>query len=240
LGKKGRFETASLERAMRPKLFIHLIILASLSLLVVSICRPGPNKKPYPGGQLSTPSAYYKVKYVYDGDTVLLDSAEKLRYLGINAPEIDHKGEKSEFLAFAARDLNLDLVNGARVRLEYGETKRDRYGRLLAYVFLENGNMANAIMVRKGLAHVLLTNQSLKYKGVLLDCQRKAIKEGLGIWSRHLKGKEKNYLGNRRSYRFHRPSCPFGRRIKSSNLVRFKSRRDAFWEGFSPCKHCKP
>ena len=187
-----------------------------------------------------TPAAYRLVCYVYDGDTILLDGGEKVRYLGIDTPEIDHKDGKNEFMAQAARDFNTQLVKGARVRMEYDQEKRDRYQRRLAYVFLENGDMVNAILVRKGLAHVMLKSPNVKYKALLLDCQRRAMKERLGIWSKFPVRDERYYLGNKNTYRFHRPSCPFVRKISKSHMVRFQSRFEGFWAGFSPCKRCRP
>ena len=186
------------------------------------------------------PSEYRSVHLVYDGDTILLGSGDKVRYLGIDAPEIEYKGGKSEFMARAARNFNIKLVKGARVKLEYDQEKRDRYGRRLAYVFLENGDMVNAVLLRKGLAHVMLHSLNVKYKALLLDCQRKAMKERLGVWGRSPKKEEKYYLGNKSSYRFHRPGCPFGRKISRKNVVRFQSLYDAFWAGYSPCKRCRP
>jgi micrococcal nuclease len=206
---------------MRPLKIILIIILAALCLSFMT-------------------AGYHRVEFVYDGDTILLDNKKKVRYLGINSPEIDHKGGKSEFMAHAARNSNIELVKVARVSLEFDKEKKDRYGRLLAYVFLENETMVNVLMVRKGMAHVLFNNQDLKYKDLLLDCQRKAMKEKLGIWSRPFKGNEKFYLGNRNSYRFHRPVCRFAKKISRKNGMRFKSRYDAFWEGYSPCKRCMP
>ena len=187
-----------------------------------------------------SPEAFHKVRFVYDGDTILVDGKGKVRYLGINAPEIDHKGGKDEFMAQAARSFNTKLVNGARVRLEHDKAEKDRHGRFLAYVFLENGTLVNTLLVREGLAHVMRNSRELKYKDRLLDCQRKAMQEKIGIWSRPLNGEEKFYLGNGNSYRFHRPDCPFGSKISRRNIVRFQSRHDAFWMGFSPCKNCRP
>jgi endonuclease YncB( thermonuclease family) len=163
-----------------------------------------------------------------------------VRYIGIDTPEIDHKGRKNEFMAQAARDFNIKLVKGARVKIEYDQERKDRYGRRLAYVFLENGDMVNAILVRKGLANVMLKSPNVKYKTLLLDCQREAMKESLGIWSRSPMREEKYYLGNINSYRFHRPDCPFGRKMSKKNVVRFQSRYEAFWAGYSPCKRCRP
>ncbi len=119
-----------------------------------------------------------------------------------------------------------NLVGNPRIRLEYDTTKRDQYGRLIAYVFLENGDMVNAILVRKGLAHVLFTQDNLKDKDFLLRYQRDAMKKNLGIWSAPLTGEEKIYFGNNGSYRFHRPDCTFGKQISSRNLVKFRSPYD--------------
>ncbi|MCP4681374.1 MAG: hypothetical protein GY864_03475, partial [Desulfobacterales bacterium] len=129
------------------------------------------------------PIPFHEVKYVYDGDTIRLDNGEHVRYLGINTPETARKDKAAEFMAQPAREFNRKLVENARVRLEYDREKRDRYGRLLAFVFLENGDMVNALMARKGFAHVMSKKKNLKYRDLLLDLQRKAMKEKIGIWS---------------------------------------------------------
>lgn len=188
----------------------------------------------------ATAVSYHKVKFVYDGDTLLLDNGEKVRLLGINAPEIDYKAGNSEFMAHAARRFSRELLKGEQVRLEYDSDRKDRYGRLLAYVFLKNGTMVNEVLVLKGLAHVMFNRRTLKYRALLLDCQRKALKDKCGIWGAPAKKNEKIYLGNKISLRFHRPHCHFGKKISKKNCVMFKARRNAFWEGFSPCKQCCP
>lgn len=187
-----------------------------------------------------TTTVHRSVIFVYDGDTILLDGGDIVRYIGIDTPEIDHKKRKHEFMAQAARDFNTKMVKGARVKIEVDRERKDRYGRRLAYVFLQNGDMVNAILVRKGFAHVMLKAPNIKYKAQLLDCQREAMKERLGIWSRSPATEEKYYLGNKNSFRFHRPNCPFGRKVSKDTIVRFQSRYEAFWEGYSPCKKCRP
>ncbi|HOP47175.1 MAG TPA: thermonuclease family protein [Desulfobacteraceae bacterium] len=182
----------------------------------------------------------YEVKYVFDGDTILLSDGQKVRYTGIDAPEIAHEGQESEFMAISAMKFNRELVSAKRVNLEYDRQKKDHYGRLLAYVFLENGDMVNALLVRKGMAYVLIKSQDHKYKDFLLECQRKAMTEEIGIWSGLKIEKEKLYMGNLSSHRFHKTNCPFGKKISRKNLIKFKSRKEAFWHGFSPCKHCNP
>jgi len=206
---------------MRPKKLLYIVLLASHCLAL-------------------TPISHNKVKFVYDGDTVLLESGEQVRYLGIDTPEVDHNGGSSEFMANTAWHFNRKMVESAPIRLEHDVEKRDQYGRLLAYVFLTNGEMVNALLVRQGLAHITFKSKALKYRGFLLDCQRKAMKEKLGIWGNAIKRKAKIYLGNKESFRFHHQDCYFAKKVFSGNRVRFKTRRDAFWEGYCPCKQCCP
>jgi endonuclease YncB( thermonuclease family) len=188
----------------------------------------------------STHPAYERVKFVYDGDTILLETGKKVRYLGIDAPEIDYEGTKSEFMAIASRVYNLHLVNKNGVRLEFDQEKRDHHGRLLAYVFLESGDMVNALLLRGGFAHFMVKRPNLKYFSLLRNNQRIAMEKKLGIWSQTTAKIERYYLGNRKTYRFHRPGCAFAAQIRPHNLVKFESRRKAFWEGFSPGKRCRP
>ena len=183
---------------------------------------------------------YHSVKYIYDGDTILIDTGDAVRYLGINAPEIGHEGKKSQFMAHDARDFNIHLVGGSRVRIELDREETDHYGRLLAYVFLKNGDMVNALIVKKGFAHVMVKDSQVKYFKLLMELQRQAMNAKLGIWTRKPEKKERYYLGNKSSFRFHRPGCLFASRILPKNLVKVKNYQDAFWMGFSPCKRCNP
>jgi micrococcal nuclease len=100
--------------------------------------------------------------------------------------------------------------------------------------------MVNALLLEKGLAHVLAHPPNLRHFHLLLSCQRRAMKEGRGVWQYKADRGEPYYIGNMRSFRFHRPACPFGRKTAPRNVRRFLKRRDAFWEGFSPCKQCLP
>jgi len=181
-----------------------------------------------------------KVKFVYDGDTILLENGKKVRLLGIDAPEIDHEAGKSEFMAIPAREFNIRLLKNARVSLEYDRERKDHYGRHLAYVFLDGNTMLNGLLLREGLAHVFSIAPNFKHKTNFLLLQRRAMEKRLGIWSTDIRKKGKTYLGNRKTLRFHLPGCPFARRIAKTNVIRFPSEYDAFWEGYSPCRRCRP
>ncbi|WP_434386240.1 thermonuclease family protein [Melittangium boletus] len=92
------------------------------------------------------------VARVVDGDTVVLHSGERVRYLLVDTPE--STGGKRDCFGAEAREFNRSLVEGRGVRLSYGEACTDRYGRLLAYVSVE-GQEVNTRLVHEGYACTL-------------------------------------------------------------------------------------
>jgi micrococcal nuclease len=92
------------------------------------------------------------VARVVDGDTVELESGERVRYLLVDTPEIT--GGKNDCFGAEARDFNRELVEGKSITLSYDVECEDRYGRLLAYVELE-GRDVNRLLVDRGYACVL-------------------------------------------------------------------------------------
>ena len=121
-----------------------------------------------------------RVKKVYDGDTVLLSDGRKIRYLGINTPEWQ------EPFYLKAKQLNESLVMGRDVRLEFDEERVDKYGRLLAYVYVGE-QMVNAKLIEKGLAHAFFIPPNQKHNALLLKLQADARERKLGIWSKRSK-----------------------------------------------------
>jgi len=186
------------------------------------------------------PPARARVHSVSDGDTIVLEGGQRVRYLGIDAPEVTHEGTPGGPLGDEAARYNRELVSGRSVMLEFEREREDDYGRLLAYVFLEDGTLVNREMVRRGLAYLCAKQRPLRYWDRLLDAQRQAMKERRGLWSLPPPRPEAVYVANKRSGVFHRPSCPLGRRAKPSNRVQFKERTQAFSEGFCPCRQCQP
>lgn len=180
------------------------------------------------------------VQTVLDGDTIILRQGRTVRYLGIDAPELGRNQRPPEFLARAAQDANARLVLNQELRLEYDVERYDQYGRLLAYVFLPDGRMVNAELVRQGLARVYLFPPNLSYQELLVTCQRRAIEARIGIWQRPCKAEERFYVGNRRSWRFHRPDCPASKKIAPQNRVILATPREAYLQGYSPCRLCRP
>ena len=120
---------------------------------------------------------------VSDGDTVsvILDKRkEKVRLTGIDAPELGQKPWGTE----AKKYLETLLSScGWKVELEFDVEKRDKYGRVLAYLKTTDGKMINLLMVRNGYAMLFTIPPNVKYAGELRAAQREAREKRLGIWS---------------------------------------------------------
>jgi hypothetical protein len=93
---------------------------------------------------------------------------------------------------------------------------------------------------KEGYAYVLSVGPNVRYRKLLLDYQREAMKNNKGIWKVILNETTPYYIGNKRSKVFHRPKCPFGSRTSPFNLIKFRSKWNAFYEGYRPCKKCLP
>ena len=117
----------------------------------------------------------FTVVRVIDGDTCILENSERVRYLGINAPE------EGDAQCNEATQANNDLVMGKEVRLGPQDPSRDRGGRLLAYIFLD-GVFVNEELLRQGHAHIQRPLRA-QYGERLLKAQEAARQEGLGIWA---------------------------------------------------------
>ncbi len=127
---------------------------------------------------------FYKVKTVYDGDTVVLEDGRKIRFLGINTPEVQHRDKTADAGGDEAKQWLIDKLKNTRVRLEVGVEKTDKYGRTLAHVFTEQKQHINLQLVAAGLAAVSIYPPELLYVNELVKAQAQAEQAGLGIWRR--------------------------------------------------------
>ncbi len=140
-------------------------------------------------GTLDCPAGRFddnaRVEHVYDGDTVRLVDGRKVRFIGINTPEIGHDGERSEPFAEAARtEVEHQLkTGGERLKLRIGREQRDRYGRLLAHPFLPDGTSLNGVLLQKGLATTLAVPPNLWNQECYRALERRARDTGAGIWT---------------------------------------------------------
>ncbi|MFH0788246.1 MAG: thermonuclease family protein [Pseudomonadota bacterium] len=189
--------------------------------------------------ELALSAGWELVTGVMDGDTIQLAKGQRVRYLGIDTPERGGDGSE-EFLAEEAYLYNRRLVLNKEVRLEAGPEGRDRHGRVLAHVFLSNGLFVNGELIKKGLAQVLYHGPGMERFAELLQWQREAIQDTRGIWAKALKETDDLYRGHGGSRRFHRQDCSLGKKIVRRNLVLFPSKKEAYRQGYSPCRICKP
>lgn len=128
-------------------------------------------------------STLFLVKRVVDGDTIELDNGEKVRYIGIDTPETVHPDQAAECFGQQASEKNKELVEGKRVRLEKDLTDRDKYGRLLRYVYLEDGTFVNLFLVQEGYATSYTYPPDLKYQNQFQQVETEARQAQRGLWA---------------------------------------------------------
>ncbi len=126
----------------------------------------------------------HRVVRVVDGDTIIVDyegRPERVRYIGIDTPETVDPRRPVEVYGKEAAAANRRMVEGRRVRLEFDVERRDRYGRLLAYVWVGD-TLVNDWLVRNGYAQVATYPPNVRYVDRFLDSQRAAREAGRGLW----------------------------------------------------------
>ncbi|MFO7769591.1 MAG: thermonuclease family protein [bacterium] len=122
---------------------------------------------------------------VVDGDTIkvrLGGEVETVRYIGMDTPETVHPTRGVEPYGKEACEQNRRLVEGERVRLEFDVEKRDRYGRLLAYVFVDT-LFVNAELLRRGYAQLMTVPPNVKYVDLFRRLQTEAREADRGLWA---------------------------------------------------------
>ncbi len=196
----------------------------------------------------------YPVIRVVDGDTISIlyqGKTEKIRLLNVDTPESVHPDpSRNTPLGKKASSYTRSRLSGKRVALEFEDRKRGKYGRLLAYVILDNENF-NLELVRKGWSpYYTKYGTSPSYHSQFTSAQEEARSRGVNVWHEdHLSAPKKktaqtriaavgNVQGNTKSMVFHTPTCRY---FNCKHCTRsFSSRDDAFRAGFSPCGICRP
>jgi len=144
------------------------------------------------GGRLAAghdgaPAASGRVVRVVDGDTIrvrLGGTEERVRYIGVDTPESVKPGTPVQCFGKAASSFNTRLVGARTVRLEFDAERRDRYGRLLAYVYREpDGLFVNAELVRRGYAQPLTIPPNVAHASEFRRLGRSARRGGRGLWA---------------------------------------------------------
>jgi micrococcal nuclease len=139
------------------------------------------------GGGGGSPAGEGRVVKVVDGDTIHVlvgGRREKVRYIGIDTPETHHPTKPVQCYGPDAAAFNARLVAGERVRLVRDVEERDRFGRLLAYVYrVRDGLFVNAELARAGYARTLTIAPDVRYAARFATLAREARAAGRGLWS---------------------------------------------------------
>ncbi len=135
------------------------------------------------------------VKKVFDGDTFLLASGEKVRLIGLDTPELHEsdklfrdsrksKMEVSKIKLMGKKSYLFTklMVEGRYVRLEFDTERKDKYNRLLAYAYLQNGTFVNAEILKQGYASMLTVPPNVKYVNDFLKLYKEAKENRRGLW----------------------------------------------------------
>ena len=121
----------------------------------------------------------FTVVEVVDGDTIKLDDGRRIRYINVDTPEED------KCFSQEAKKINSDLVLGKKVRLETDINEMDRFGRYLAYVYLQEGKervFVNEFLLAEGAGEFFLDTVNLRYQDLLVQVAEKAHEENEGLW----------------------------------------------------------
>lgn len=141
-----------------------------------------------------------EVVRVVDGDTLVVKlgtRSERVRLIGIDTPESRKNSKAKRDAARSGRDLSAIVRMGKQasafvksvvsrgdtVTLEYDVDRRDRYGRILAYVYLSDGRMLNELIVRSGYGSVMTYPPNVKYSDKFKKAYRYARQNNLGLWA---------------------------------------------------------
>lgn len=154
------------------------VVVLAAALLVL---RPWEAGESAPSGPAS---ALVPVTRVVDGDTIevrIEGRTEDVRYIGVDTPESVKPGSPVECFGPEAANFNRELVEGRRVRLVFGPERRDKYDRLLSYVYL-GGDFVNAELIRLGFARTLTIPPNDRFAERFERLEVAAGRAGRGLW----------------------------------------------------------
>ncbi|TAK05196.1 nuclease [Patescibacteria group bacterium] len=165
-----------------------------IAVLILSLTLPDALRAPREAAPVAISGADaatgtpWTVSKVVDGDTIdVIASGEevRIRLLGINTPESVDPRRPVECFGKEASAFAKGLLLGKTVRLEADPTQddRDRYGRLLRHVFLEDGTHVNLRLVAEGYAHEYTYERAGRYQEILRDAERAARLSEKGLWN---------------------------------------------------------
>ena len=168
--------TARRRSRRRKSVPLIVVVLALAIWLARDLPRNFFDPAPSPEGGWRT------VVRVVDGDTLVLDGNERIRLIGVDTPETVHPSRPVERFGKEASAFTRRMVEGRRVRLAYDDERTDRYDRTLAYVYLQDGTLLNAEIIRQGYGHAY-TQFPFRMMEEFRAYEREARENRRGLWA---------------------------------------------------------
>ncbi|MFC1577193.1 thermonuclease family protein [Candidatus Omnitrophota bacterium] len=125
---------------------------------------------------------YFEVVRIADGNTIVLDIGDTVYLLGVNSPDITHNSEAIRNLAERSLAFTKKMCAGKRVRLEFDGRSVDKFGRVLAYVYLEDGTFLNAEIIKNGYGQAS-TIRAFKLSEQFREYEKEARENKAGFWA---------------------------------------------------------
>lgn len=154
-----------------------------LATFLVNLLFPQINQKQEVKGIQDNKDGLVKVTKVIDGDTIEIESGEKVRLIGVNTPETVDPRRKVQCFGKEASSFTKENLEGKFVKLEKDVSEKDKYGRLLRYVHA-GGVLFNEELIKQGYAEVSTYPPDVKYKDRFLLAQKHARENNLGLWGK--------------------------------------------------------
>lgn len=166
---------------MRRKIILAVLFVFFVLYLSKTINTPlfRLKKVPTPSDTLSFSTS--RVIRVVDGDTIELENRQKVRYIGIDTPEVKDPRKPVQCFGEKASEKNKELVEGRVVRLEKDVSETDRFGRLLRYVYVGDV-FVNDYLVRNGYAHSATFPPDITYQEQFRQAEEEARSKKRGLW----------------------------------------------------------
>ena len=187
------------------------------------------------------------VTRVVDGDTIVISTGEKVRFILVNTPESVHPDDsKNTEFGTISSDFTKERLLDQTIYLEKDVSDTDRYGRLLRYIYLEDGTFFNELLVKEGYAQLSTFPPDLKYLDIIQTAETYARENDLGLWAYEedktppVSKENGRYIGSVKSDKFHELGCKHIESILETNRLYFETISDATKKGYIPCKACNP
>ena len=160
---------------------VALIALAAMACGESAAVAPSQPTAPAPV-PAPAPAPSRLVTRVIDGDTIVVDGIGTVRLIGVDTPETVDPDSPVEYYGKEASDFTRRIADRQMVTLDYDQDRVDRYGRTLAYVYLPDGTLLNAEIIRLGygFAYTFFPFRMIEEFRAL---EREARAAGRGLWA---------------------------------------------------------